>query len=371
MRSIKSILIGLAILLAASVLLLWNEGRTLATEQALNSGARVVTRINSATIDPQNDGKLVHLSGHTSAAGVVRDGDLGVEADGLRLGRKVEMFQWKEGRRSREARGSGNSEDDFVYSRAWSSEPIDWTKFRFPQDHRNPPMPPFASREFIADDARLGAFQIGDEIIEKLGRGQAHNVPAEAVNQAHDALGQPAQAIQGGIFAGGDPAAPRIGDVRILYSVVPQQNMSVVGRQDGDRIAAFRGPGGPEILLVRAGRHSAADMFGDAQSQNAALSWGLRFFGVVLIYIACRVILHPLRMVASYVPLLDSVAGLGAAIAALVATLVLAPVLIGLAWLFYRPLTALIFVAIGIGLAWAVVTFHKRDKARLPAAPAQ
>jgi hypothetical protein len=363
-RSVRSIFFGLLILLAASALLFWNEGRTLAEARALAEGAGLVTAVNSTVVDPLNEGKLVQLTAQTAAARAIRDGDLGIESDGLRPARKVEMFQWKEAHSSH----GGSSEADFTYSRTWSDEPIDWTKFRFPQDHRNPPMPRFASRDFAGEEAKLGAFHIDERITAKLGPGQPFNVPAETIAVLGDKLGQPAQPIQGGIFAGADPAAPRIGDVRILYTLLPHQTVSVVGRQTGDRITPFKALNGDQILLARAGRHEADEMFDFAQGANTAQAWGLRLFGALIVYLGCRVILHPLRMIASYIPVIDSLASLSAAIVALLATLIIAPTVIGLAWLAYRPLTALLVAGSGVGLAWCVVAYHHRNRPGTPAA---
>ena len=185
---------------------------------------------------------------------------------------------------------------------------------------------------------------------------------------AQDKLGQPAQPIQGGVFVGGDPAAPRIGDVRILYTLVPHQTASVVGRQSGDTISTFQASNGNSVLLVRPGAHAAADMFASAESANAVMTWAIRLLGLVIVFVGCRVILRPVRMIASYVPLLDAVASLGVTVVALVATLVIGPlVMTALAWVFHRPLTALLVATTGIGLAACVLAYHRQARARLPA----
>lgn len=358
MRSIRSIAVGLFVLVLSSALLFWNEGRALREARALAEGAELVKTIDPAKVDPANDGKLVHLVGRTTAARPVRDEDLDFEVAGLRLQRKVEMFQWKEAGSNR--RSGGSSEADFTYTRTWSEKPIDWTKFRFPQDHRNPPLPSIASRDNVADDAWLGAFRIGERVVALLGAGIPFDVPSAAVEQAVKRFSRPAQAVQDGIFVGDDPAAPHIGDVRLGYSLLPHQTVSVTGRQTGNAITAFRTSNGNDILLASTGAEDAGEAFESAESANNGLSWVLRLIGAALIFLGWRLILHPLRMIASYVPLVDSIAGFSAGVIALVATLVTTPVVIGFAWLSHRPLTALPFIAIGLGLGWGVFAYLRR-----------
>jgi hypothetical protein len=368
-RSIRTISTGLLVLLVATIVLFWNEGRSLRQARALAEGEAVVKTVVTAAIDPQNEGRLVHLAGETSGGQKLHDHDLGIEVAGLRLMRRVEMFQWKEEHASRSGRGSGETEADFTYSRTWSEEPIDWTRFRFPQDHKNPPMPAITSRSFVAKDARIGAFRIDERIITMLGHGAAFNVPAGATGLAHDRLGRPTQAVQGGIFAGDDPAAPRVGDVRISYTVLSHQSVSLAGRQNGDGIVPFRTANGNEILLAQTGMHDAAEMFDFAEGANTAMTWILRLFGAALICLGWRVVLRPLQMIASYVPIADALAAFGVGVAALLATLVTAPLVIGIAWLFYRPLNAIVIIAIGGGLGCLGFAYLRKGAVSRPAAP--
>src|SRR5580765_6380159 len=99
-ESIKGVLFGFVLILGSGAALFWNEGRAVQTQRSLTEGAGVVIDIDPAQVDPANEGKLVHVSGDMRAPAPVVDADFGVSANGLRLVRSVEMFQWKEDKKT-------------------------------------------------------------------------------------------------------------------------------------------------------------------------------------------------------------------------------------------------------------------------------
>ena len=58
-KSILGVLIGIVLIIAAIVLLFWNEGRAVTTARSLAEGSRAVVEVGSASVDPANDGKLI------------------------------------------------------------------------------------------------------------------------------------------------------------------------------------------------------------------------------------------------------------------------------------------------------------------------
>ena len=92
-QSIVGVLIGLVMVIASIVVLFWNEGRAIQTARSLAEGAGLVVDVDSARVDPGNEGKLVHISGDLTAPGRLSDAEFGGTAKGLRLVRAVEMYQ--------------------------------------------------------------------------------------------------------------------------------------------------------------------------------------------------------------------------------------------------------------------------------------
>ena len=132
-QSIVGVLIGLVMVIASIVVLFWNEGRAIQTARSLAEGARLVVDVDSARVDPGNEGKLVHISGDLTAPGRLSDAEFGVTAKGLRLVRAVEMYQWKEETKTETHQKLGGGEEDittYTYHRVWSDTRHDSSRFR-------------------------------------------------------------------------------------------------------------------------------------------------------------------------------------------------------------------------------------------------
>ena len=141
--SIKGVLIGFALVAGACAFLFWNEGRAVQTQKSLTEGAGLVVDVDPARIDPANDGKLIHVSGELKAATPLTDAEFGVTAAGIRLARDVEMYQWKEEKKTETKKNLGGSEETvttYSYVQAWSDSRIDSSDFKEPSGHTNPQM---------------------------------------------------------------------------------------------------------------------------------------------------------------------------------------------------------------------------------------
>jgi hypothetical protein len=83
-------LFGIVLVIGSFLLLTWNEGRSVEAIRALDQAARQVVEVDAAAIDPQAEGKLVHLTGLMETSAPAHDPIFGVGGDGLlRLSRKV------------------------------------------------------------------------------------------------------------------------------------------------------------------------------------------------------------------------------------------------------------------------------------------
>src|SRR5580693_6549847 len=106
-ESIKGVLLGLVLFAISFPLLWWNEGRAVQTARSLEEGASSVVSVTS--LDPSNEGKLVHYTGDAVTTETLADPELGVSAVALRLQRNVEMYQWQEKSESHENTGGSKT----------------------------------------------------------------------------------------------------------------------------------------------------------------------------------------------------------------------------------------------------------------------
>jgi hypothetical protein len=353
-ESIKGVLFGLVLIVGSCIFLFWNEGRAVQTQRSLTEGASMVVSVDPARVDPVNDGKLVHLSGDLKPGAPLSDPDFTVSATALRLVRTVEMYQWKEETKTETRKNVGGSEETvttYEYVRTWSDSRIDSSRFKRQEGHINPQMQ-YRGASYSSRDATLGAFRPGANVIDRLPASE--NVPLDpslAAKLAGRVKG-PVQVADGRIYVGESPSQPRIGDLRISFRLAPAGPTSIIGQQAGTGFADYQTKAGDRLLLVRPGTLSAADMFAAAQRENRILTWILRFAGVLAMFIGFMMVLAPLVVVADVVPFIGNILSAGSAIVSLVLTAIVAPVVIAVAWFWYRPLVSVAVLAIGLVLAY-------------------
>ena len=333
--ALGGMLFGLALLPIGAALLFWNEGRAVQTARSLTEGAGMVSAVPAERADPANEGRLVHVSGALRIATPPRDAELNLTPPGgtLRLVRKVEMFQWQEETQSETRNRLGGGTETvttYRYNRAWVEGRVDSSRFRQPDGHQNPE-PRHASRVFIADGVMLGGF--------RLAQAQFGGVSAEEALPAPSGTGNT-------LFLGVDAASPRPGDLRITWWAARPEALSVIAAQVGDGFGPFATRAGDRLFMLEPGRVPAAAMFRAAEEGNAVLTWILRAVGTLAILVGWMMLLNPMKVLADVIPFLGTVVGFGTGLVAGLLTIVVAPLVIGMAWLFYRPLIGVAMLAL-------------------------
>ena len=357
--ALGGILIGLILLPLAGWGLFWNEGRAVQTARSLAEGAGIVRSVAAEQPDPANEGRLVHVSGAVRSEKPPGDAELNIAAPPgtLRLLRQVEMYQWQE-QTSSETRtklgGGTETVTTYSYRRVWHEGLIDSSRFRQPDGHQNP-QPRYASRAFNAPGVMLGGFRLSDAQVSGLSGGEVFAPPGAGTD--------------GVLFLGANAEAPRVGDLRVTWRIIRPEALSVIGAQIGDGFGRFQTSAGDRLFRMDQGRVPAAAMIQAAQDENRILTWILRLVGAVVIFIGWLLILNPLKVLADVIPPLGWVVGVGTGLIAGVLTLSLAPTIIAIAWLVYRPLVGIAILATGFALAFGL-TRLRRTRPALQGKPA-
>jgi hypothetical protein len=355
---------GVVLIGLSCAALWWNEGRAIQTARSLTEGAGLVVSVDPGQVNPANEGKLIHATGNTKIGTKPNDAEFGVSVDGLRLQRTVEMFQWKETKKEETKRNTGGSEETittYSYVQEWSDTPIDSREFKIPSGHFNPAMR-YRGAVFNAGDATLGAYRLDVHLIGMLPVSQELRIDSAMAESLRARTTEIVQAIDGSFYLGANPSQPRIGDMRISYRVTPVGAVSILGQQSGTEFTGFQTRAGDRLLMVRPGTKPAADMFNDAQSENMAWTWIIRAIGTLVMFAGFRMVFNPLVVVADFIPLIGNILGAGASFVSLILTAVIAPLVIAIAWLWYRPLVSLAVIAIGTGLTYGLWMMAGRRK---------
>lgn len=348
-QSFFGFLLSFVVIVGALVLLAWNEHRTLKNHKGLVAAGEQVVAIDPMRQDSALEGRLVHLSARVESRQTVRDPDFGVEAQGLVLRRKVEMYQWKENKRTEEREKLGGGVErvtTYSYEKVWDDELIDSGRFH-ESGHTNPRSMPYEGQRYAASDARIGAFAAGDRVLNAL-KSSALGLPE--AGQYPSGFRQ----VDGStLYSGrGQPSSPQIGDVRVRYTLVPAQDASVMAAVQGERLVAWTSPVETSIFLVETGTVAAEKMVENAQSSNSTFGWILRGVGFAGMWMAFGMMLAPLRTVASVLPPLGRLVGAATGMVSFVLAAVISLTTIVLSWILVRPLWAVsVVVAIVVVIA--------------------
>jgi hypothetical protein len=335
-------LFGIVFVVGSIVLIYWNEGRAVEALTALNQAASQLVETNAAAVDAQVNGKLVHLSGMMETSAPARDSLLGVGAPGLlRLKRQVEMYQWKEEQKTETEKNLGGSETKkttYTYHKEWSGTPIDSGRFHLAQDHHNPPMS-VTSATIDGGDVKLGAYRVDPSLL--------NNVTAFKPF-APSTLPDGYQNLGDVLYRSQSPSNPAVGDIRITYTAVPAQTMSVVAMATSGVLAPYRGTAGYQVGLVEPGVVAADVMVKEKKQEEKNLTWILRGVGFVVMLIGFLLVGGPLGSLAAFLPFLEGIVDFGVFLIAFILAVPLTLLVIAIAWFAHRPLLSggLVIVAI-------------------------
>lgn len=370
-NALIGVLVGLLLVVAMVAVLFWNEGRAVTTARSLAEGASAVVSVGADAIDTANDGRLIHVSGALATSEGLEDEDFGISAKGVRLVREVEMYQWVEHAKSESTTKLGGGEETvttYSYTKEWQDRPVSSSEFKQPSGHENPSME-IEGRSFQISEAKLGAFTLGEPVLDLLGNADKLSIlPSQkAAIESVFAGSQRLSVSNGQIFLGASPAAPGVGDYRIGYQLVPLGDVSIIGQQEGAGVAAYQTEAGDELLMVDSGKVAAEKMFAEAVTANKIITWLLRAGCLLLLMLGFSLLLGPLGVLADVIPFVGSIVRMGTGLIAFVLALLVGTTTIAIAWFWYRPLLALGILAAGLALSFLLTKIGRR-KAAAPAA---
>lgn len=364
MNSFAGLLIGPILIIVAIGLLWWNEGRAVQAIVGLNQASSMTVEAPAGSVNPANDGKLIHVVAPVASSAAIDDRDVGTNFTGqAAVQRTAEMYQWKEDKHEESHDNTGGSQTTtttYNYSRVWSEEAIDSADFKYPDGHQNPAMP-FSSQRLVSSDARIGAYTLDEDTANRIDLSKPLRV-----SEAPDGW----RASSDYLYKG-NATTPDVGDMRVKYSSLPNgTTVSVLAAQSGGGFAAFVTANGYTIDMADVGNKTATAMIEDQRHAEATMTWILRVVGAVVMFLGFTTFLSPLSTMASVLPFLGSIVRGAAAGISIVISLPLTLVVIALAWLFYRPLIGGGLLLVAAGAVYGLWKWHHQRTAGHVAAQA-
>ena len=261
--------------------------------EALAEGNSIVIAVDSKQVDSANEGKLIHLTGDAASQKGLEDSEFGLEAPGaLRLSRNVEMHQWKQNEKTETHSKLGGGEErvtTYTYEKVWSGTRIDSTNFK-QAGYANPAEIPLHGKKWNAEDATLGAFKLSEVVLDQLSADKSLTPPAsalDAIKKLEFASHKKPVIVQDWVYFG-DPAAPAIGDVRIGYSQLPSETLSLVAMQVHGSVHGIPAETGDSIAYWCRWEPSVLKRCSNKQRKRTQISHGLVRGAGILVCVCIR-----------------------------------------------------------------------------------
>ena len=407
-NSFKQIGSGFVMFIIGTILLFWNEGRTVKTGDAITEAQKATVEMqNPAKQDASLDGQMVHATGKAISEDVLRDGKYPIAGNFTALKREVEYYQWKETSHTEKRDKLGGGEETittYEYKLDWVDEPINSGSFHDPAYRgRNTVRIEVDDQILYAENVSFGAYKLPDFFIKSVGKFEDANVAGSADEFAAMLTGQrlvvtdsaageatlegepvvemsPAQLQEAEnslvptdayVFGGneiyyGDPSNVQVGDVRIRFQAkAPENEISILAKVQGNTFAEYVAENGYTFSRLENGTKTAPEMIQSAKDENDMIKWALRILGILLVVGGLKGIFGFLTTLLKVIPFLASIMNFGVGIICWVLGLAWSLIVIAFAWIFYRPLLGISLLVIAGGLIAFLVIRGKNKKPAL------
>jgi len=392
----KGIAFGIVLIIAGTVLLWWNEGDFVFTGDALRE-AQAVTQVlgDISKLDASKNGQLVHATGPVATKDMLADPIFDLSINAIRLERTVEFYQWTEQSKSQKKKKAGGGEETvttYTYSAKWTSNPVDSSQFKDPKaraENKNVVRTQMKDLKVQATNVDFGAYRLPEFLISSISGAIPLNVnlseatiaklnkelgtagldaPPPAPNAATQEAAQaapreatPLVHISGNtVLLGASSAVPQIGDVRVSFKETRPGTVSILAKLNGNTFEQYRASNNKTVNKLAMGTHSLENMYGDAHSSNVTMTWILRGVGTGLVIIGLVLVMAPLGVLASVIPLLGDIVGAGTGLVSLLLGGAWSLVIISIAWLRFRPVVGIAMIAVA-GALIALLYFRGRS----------
>lgn len=360
-NSLRGIVTGLLLFIGGTVLIWWNEGRAVKTSKMLKEAqGQVVEMPDISRVNPEFEGKLVHATGMITTADSLIDSQFKVGTRAVALRRNAEYYQWVEHSSSESKDKLGGAQETtttYTYDLQWVDSPIASSNFHDPEyKNENFVIQEVEDLEKYAQNVSFGAYKLSPE--------QIRSVSGSIPLQVNDSTGTNV------IYIGKDPAKPEVGDVRITFTQIKaDKDVSIVAQVIGDSFTSYTAKNGKSFSALRMGNVPQEQIFESEHASNKMLLWVFRILGFLCILIALRSIFSIVETLFKVVPFLSRIVGWGMGLVCGLLAFVWTLVVAAIAWVAYRPVVAIILLALAGVAVWYFAT-HGKKGAPVEEAPA-
>lgn len=344
-------LFGLGMFAGAFFLLWSNEGRINYANIADDSISAPAIQENTIL-----QGELVALEGDLISRHFLNDPIFIEDTLYIQFNRKAEMFAWEE------TKVTEDEDTYYEYSAEWTDSPENSNSFS-DSSFFNPEMP-FDSLSFTVPTANINLYGIDTSTVlfpepEKVDLTN-ERIRNEIVNSSDVSIHNDYIYIG---YATLD--SPEIGDLRISFTAVPQQNnVTAFGIIIEDQLLPFIFDGDESLYRIFFVDRENAIIQMD-EEYTAAL-WGARFAGFTLLWCAMFLLLNPITIIISFLPILEKAGAWFLVAITFPIAAVISILLILVSFLAHNPFVLIGFISLALfaiaAIAGGLFYLDKRKK---------
>jgi len=399
-NSIKGIFLGLLLFFGSFVAIYLNEGRV-----NMANIARTAVEIEATeTVDAELNGQLVSTTGEALTTETIGDDLYLKPGNYISVHRTVEMYAWEERSETKTEEHLGGSETQtttYTYHKGWSQLPADSSTFEEPLGHENP-QKLTDSESYTVGTAKIGNFDLDmrelslpghkdlvlddemldltsvrnasvasddtasvtDAVVEGFSfSSDSADVEVSTGETAEEDNGESAKLGSNYVYIGyGSIATPDIGDLRISYSVVPNNiNATVFARQNGQSLTKYYDEA-TDTTLYRMFEGSRASAIKQMQFEYKMMLWVFRIVGFLMMWTGLAMLFGPIVTLMGVVPAFGDISGFLVKVATFVVALVLSIVTVIIAMILHSWLAILIIALAGIAGVAAYLKLKGKKK---------
>ncbi len=354
-NSFKNMFIGILVILLSIFILYKNEGSSVKRQKSLDEIAKEVVEADPSVIDPNLNGKVVHMSAKVINKGTVYDDLLKIKTDDLKLKRTVQMLQWEE-----EEEEDSEGDTQISYKKVWSEDLIDSSGFSN-SSYQNPKSMPFKSALFTGN-LYIGAHRLSSDLINKISDFKPLDITdsKDTIASISASLNKKFSMNKDTVIIAQNPQNPEIGAIKITVSHIPSQIVSLIATQYEDTFEPVQTKVGERLSILRMGSHSADGLIDIEKSNNNTKTWILRIIGLVIMFFGFMLIFGPLTTLTEVIPIIGSIVNLGASLFAFVLTSIIGGFIIGFSWFIHRPV-----ITLGLAIIIGAILYAIKNKQKL------
>ena len=376
--SFKGIFLGIALFIIGTGLLWWNEGRTVRSGDAIAEAHMVAEELTDISkIDPSFNGKLIHAIGAAKTTENITDNDFNITRQSISIRRKVEFYQWVESSSSKTEKKVGGGEQTvttYSYDKKWVSAPVNSSSFKKSEGHENRVRANIDDKSIYANKVNFGAYTLSQSQISsisgsipltlKMDENALTNLQNNLFPTLDDRARNMVHVSNNTIYLGPTPDSPRIGDMRITFYEIPNnQTISIIAQIDGATFTQWKASNGETFSRLITKSASLDEMIQSAKEGNTIISWLLRILGIILVISGLSMILAPLSVIADVIPLLGNIIGFGTGLIAKLFGFAWSLIVIALAWIRFRPILGICLLGIAI-VCIGLIFLRKKNKVK-------